>query len=79
MFRFLLETLLGGRRRAVGLGQGHDAVRALQVRLQSLLIGGLQRLKQKLRLPAVVAVETPVAPSTGSETLENGSEVGVSK
>lgn len=32
------------------------------MRLQGLLIGGLQRLEQVLRLPAVVAVKTPVAP-----------------
>lgn len=59
---FLLEALLRGRGRAVGLRQRHDAVGAAQVRLQGLLVGGLQGLEQVLRLPAVVAVETPVAP-----------------
>lgn len=59
---FLLEALLRGRGRAVRLRQRHDAVRAAQVRLQGLLIGGLQRLEQVLGLAAVVAVETPVAP-----------------
>lgn len=58
----LLQTLLGGRRGPVGLGEGHHAVGALQVRLQGLLIGGLQHLEQVLRLAAVVAVEAPVAP-----------------
>lgn len=32
------------------------------MRLEGLLIGGLQRLEQVLRLAAVVTVETPVAP-----------------
>lgn len=59
----LLQTLLGGRGRAVGLRQRHDAVRALEVRLEGLLIGGLQRLEQMLRLPAVVTMETPIAPT----------------
>lgn len=58
----LLETLLGGGRGAVGLGEGHDAVRSLQVRLQGLLIGRLQRLKQMLRFPAELTVETPITP-----------------
>ena len=62
--QFLLQTLLGGGGRAVRLRQRHDAVRALQVGLQGLLIGRLQRLEQVLRLPAVVTMETPVA-STG--------------
>lgn len=72
---FLLEALLWGRGRAVGLRQRHDAVRAAQVRLQGLLIGGLQRLEQVLRLPAVVAVETPVAP-WGRGGGEGGDEKG---
>lgn len=58
----LLQALLGRRRRTVGLRKRHDAVRAPQVRLEGLLIGGLQRLKQMLRLPTVVTMETPVAP-----------------
>lgn len=57
-----LQALLGGRGGAVRRGQRQDAVGALQVRLESLLIGGLQRLEQMLRLPAVVTMETPVAP-----------------
>lgn len=32
------------------------------MRLEGLLIGGLQRLKEMLRLPGVVPVEAPVAP-----------------
>lgn len=61
----LLQTLLRGRRGAVRLGQRHDAVRAPQVRLQGLLIGGLQGLEQVLCLPAVVTMESPVAPGEG--------------
>ncbi len=64
---FLLQTLLGRRGGTVRLRQRHNAVRALQVRLQGLLIGGLQRLEQMLRLPAVVTVETPVAPAGEDE------------
>jgi len=48
------EALLGGR------GGG---VAAPQVSLQSLLIGGLQALEQKLRLPPEVDVEGPVTPA----------------
>lgn len=61
--RFLLQTLLRRRRGPVWLGQRHDAVWALQVRLEGLLIGGLQRLEKMFCLPAVVAVKAPVAPT----------------
>lgn len=58
----LLKTLLWRRRGTVRLGQRHNAVRALQVRLEGLLISGLKRLEQMLCLPTVVTMETPVAP-----------------
>lgn len=32
------------------------------MRLEGLLIGGLQRLEQMLCLPAVVTMEAPIAP-----------------
>lgn len=57
-----LEALLGGGGGAVRCRQRHQAVAAPQVGLQGLLIGRLQALKEKLRLPAKVAVEAPVAP-----------------
>lgn len=57
-----LEALLGGGGGAVGGRQRHQAVAAPQVGLQSLLIGRLQALEEKLCLPAEVAVEAPVAP-----------------
>lgn len=58
----LLEALLRWGRRSVRLRQRHDAVRALQVRLEGLLIGGLQGMEEMLRLPNVVTVKSPVAP-----------------
>lgn len=58
----LLEALLGAGGRAVRLRQRHHAVRALEVGLQGLLVGGLQRVVQVLCLPAEVTVETPVTP-----------------
>lgn len=61
--RFLLQTLLRRRRGPVWLGQRHDAVWALQVRLEGLLICGLQRLEKMFCLPAVVTVKAPVAPT----------------
>ncbi|TNN50048.1 hypothetical protein EYF80_039726 [Liparis tanakae] len=67
-------ALLGGGGRAVRRGQRQDAVGALQVRLESLLIGGLQRLEQMLRLPAVVTMETPVAPGGEGEEEHTSSE-----
>lgn len=58
----LLEALLRWRRRSVRLRQRHDAVRALQVRLEGSLIGGLQGMEEMLCLPRVVTMESPIAP-----------------
>lgn len=58
----LLETLLGAGGGAIRLWQGHNAVRVLQMRLQGLLVGGLQGVVQMVCLSAEVTVETPVTP-----------------
>lgn len=39
------------------------------MRLEGLLVGGLQRLKEMLRLPGVVPVEAPVAPEGERQQL----------
>lgn len=57
------------------MGEGHDAVRTFQVRLESLLIGRLQGLEKMLRLPAVVAMETPITPM-GEGGREGGGRQG---
>lgn len=45
------------------------------MRLESLLIGGLQRLKEMLRLPGVVPVEAPVAPKGEGRQLRASESV----
>lgn len=67
----LLETLLGAGGGAIRLGQGHDAVRVLQMRLQGLLVGRLQGVVQMLCLSAEVTVETPVTPGTKAQYCEH--------
>ncbi len=62
-----LEALLGGRGGAIWGGQRHQTVSALQVSLQSFLIGRLQTLEQLLRLSPEVTMEAPVAPATASQ------------
>lgn len=63
----LLETLLGAGGGAIRLWQGHNAVRVLQMRLQGLLVGGLQSVVQMLCLSAEVTVETPVTPGNKAQ------------
>lgn len=58
----LLEALLRAGGGAIGLRERHNTIRALQMRLQSLLIGQLESLKELLRLLTEVAVETPITP-----------------
>lgn len=58
----LLEALLRAGGGAIGLRERHNTIRALQMRLQSLLIGQLESLKELLRLLTEVAVESPITP-----------------
>lgn len=58
--RLSLEALLWAGGGTVRLRQWHNAVRTLQVRLDGLLIGRFQSLKQVLCLSAVVPMKSPI-------------------